>query len=287
MLYVATFAWLFIGGGLFLIPVLGIGKVKSTWIEKISMLLYSALVTVYMGIFFFLMISSGRGALSLSTFLNCLLGTFIVLGAPEMLCFVFRMLGLFTVKDDYDDTPDESKRLVYATVIYYVGAVFAYFLSDYLNQRGAIALSFTLSFLIATVVYLNKQKNALETKQKVSIADGQDGYAKYLCENIHGLTAWEAQDFCNNVLGEFKAHGKTAALKEFDWIARKVALWDKTDTQTHALLVISGLTGAMVPNGILTDEEARALSQRYMDELLTNWKYNSATTQEDINDKVF
>ena len=83
---------------------------------------------------------------------------------------------------------------------------------------------------------------------------------------------------------EFDKHGKVAALNAFERLAREIAIEDKTDTQSRALTCISGLTGAMVPNGIITEDEARALSSKYIDELLTNWKKGMATTHGEKNE---
>lgn len=277
MLYLAAFAWLFAGGIGFVLLILGTGKCRKPWFEKAYMLLGAISVSVYMGVFVFFLTSTARKGLEMSWLWDCIWGTFLVLGIPCVICFIFQLCGFFIVRNGEDS--DDSKTFIYACFIYYLGIMLSAWLAIYLGKGAARLIGFGISLLITTVFYLSTRNAELkETAEK----EKQRNYANYLTEQIHGLSYFQACEF-NDVLKEFDKHGKVAALNAFERLARKIAIEDKTDTQSRALTCISGLTGAMVPNGIITEDEARALSSKYIDELLTNWKKGMTTTQGEKN----
>ena len=277
MLYLAAFVWLFVGGIGFLLLTLNAGECRKPWFEKTYMLLGAISISVYMGVFVFFLISATKSGLVLSRLWNCIWGTFLVFGLPCVICFVFQLCGVFIVRKGEDS--DDSKTFIYACFIYYLGIILSSWLSRYLGDGDALFIGVGISLLIATVFYLSTRNAELkETAER----EKQRNYANYLTEQIHGLSYFQACEF-NDVLKEFDKHGKVAALNAFERLAREIAIEDKTDTQSRALTCISGLTGAMVPNGIITEDEARALSSKYIDELLTNWKKGMATAQGEKN----
>lgn len=277
MLYVAAFAWLFVGGIGFVLLLIDTGKSNKPWVEKVQMLIAALTVSLFMGVFFFLITSTSKPGLEISWLWSCIWGVFLVLGLPCVICFVFQLCGFFIVRKGED--VDDSKTYIYAAFIYYLGIMISGWLSRYLGKGDARLIGFGISLLIATVYYLSTRNQELkETANK----EKRRSYARYLTEQIHGLTYWEADEF-NDVLQEFEKRGKSAALNRFDRLARTIAEDDKTDTQSRALTCISGLTGAMVPNGIVTEEEARLLSSKYIDKLLINWKKGMATAHGEKN----
>lgn len=277
MLYVAAFAWLFVGGIGFMFSLIGTGKINKPWVEKIQMLIVALSVSIYMGVFFFLITSTAKAEPGISWLWSCIGGVFLVLGLPCVICFVFQLCGFFIVRNGEDI--DDGKTYIYAAFIYYLGIMISGWLSRYLGKGDARLIGFGISLLIAAVYYLSTRNQELkETMNK----EKRRSYARYLTEQIKGLTYWEADEF-NDVLQEFEKRGKSAALNRFDRLACTIAEYDKTNTQSRALTCINGLTGAMVPNGIVTEEEARLLSSKYIDKLLINWKKGMATAHGEKN----
>lgn len=83
-------------------------------------------------------------------------------------------------------------------------------------------------------------------------------YVSYLVENCPEITQREAELFCN-VLVENAKNGKAAALRAFNDFAQNQV----GDDPIHALCIISFLSGALVPNKVVSKEESDSISKYY------------------------
>lgn len=83
-------------------------------------------------------------------------------------------------------------------------------------------------------------------------------YISCLMENCPELTQREAELFCN-VLVENAKNGKAAALRAFNDFAHNQV----GDDPIHALYIISFLSGALVPNKVVSKEESDSISKYY------------------------
>lgn len=98
----------------------------------------------------------------------------------------------------------------------------------------------------------------VETKYTID-----ESYVSYLLDNVYGITEEEAREFCY-ILAEFHNNGKAAALTRFDKMIEKISENDVI----RAVTIAAYLSGAFVPNGVLTKEESDDLSRSYTKKLL-------------------
>lgn len=153
MLYIAAFAWLFVGGFGLLLLSISLEKRDKPWIKKATMLTAAVSISLLMGVFFFLLASASKGDLEISRLWNCIWKAFIILGMPCIISFVFRLCGFFTVRKG--ENIDETRRYAYAAFIYYLGLFISAWLAIYLGKVGSCIIGFGISLLIAAVVYLS------------------------------------------------------------------------------------------------------------------------------------
>lgn len=83
-------------------------------------------------------------------------------------------------------------------------------------------------------------------------------YVSYLMENCPEITQREAELFCN-VLAENAKNGKDAALRAFNDFAQNQI----GDDPIHAICIIPFLSGALVPNKVVSKEESDSISKYY------------------------
>ena len=105
----------------------------------------------------------------------------------------------------------------------------------------------------------NKEKASSELKANNLVTYEVDKkYVSYLMENCPEITQREAELFCD-VLVENAKNGKAAALRAFNDFAHNQV----GDDPIHALCIISFLSGALVPNKVVSKEESDSISKYY------------------------
>lgn len=165
-----------------------------------------------------------------------------------------------------------QNNLVTEVATFFVGGLIAVFFK--IDFWPCVAVSYCYAEIFFTIPgifimgkYLlphNKEKQSKEESKKPSTPNNSVTYEvdkKYiscLMENCPEITQREAELFCD-VLVENAKNGKAAALRAFNDFAQNQV----GDDPIHALCVISFLSGALVPNKVVSKEESDSISKYY------------------------